>query len=88
MNKKCGVCKAVGYSKKATNCIEIMGGKKDSTILYLCKSCAKMFADPLCSCKSCSNSNKKGTRAIVVGPECSNVHHIQPGQQPGGSLNG
>jgi hypothetical protein len=24
----------------------------------------------------------------VVGPECSNAHHIQPNQQPGGSLDG
>jgi hypothetical protein len=76
MNKKCGVCKAVGYSKKATNCIEIMGGKKDNTILYLCKSCANMFADPLCSCKRCTKANKK-TLERPVQSERSNINHTQ-----------
>ena len=32
-------------------------------------------------------SNKKTLeQQQVVGPECSDVHHIQPNQQPGGSL--
>jgi hypothetical protein len=61
MNKKCDVCKAIGYSKKATNCIEIIGGKKGNTILYLCKSCTKLFDDPLC------NTGKKTLEQQVVG---------------------
>jgi hypothetical protein len=79
----CDICN----SKKAKICIQIYGRDKINTI-YSCKSCAKMFADPLCSCKSCSNSNKKTLERQVMGPECSNVHHIQPNQQPGGSLDG
>jgi hypothetical protein len=46
MDMNCDVCKAVGYRKKATGCIQIIGRKKD-TILYLCKSCTKLFDDPL-----------------------------------------
>ena len=48
MNKACDFCEAVGYSKKAKNCIEVIGAT-GSTILYLYKSCRKLFDDPVCS---------------------------------------
>ncbi len=47
-----------------------------------------MSADPLCSCKRCTNSNKKTLERQVVEPERSNVHHMRPIQQSGGSLDG
>jgi hypothetical protein len=83
MNEKYN-CEGFRCSNKATNCIEVIGGKKGSIILCLCKSCTKLFDDPLC------NTDKKTLeQRQVVGPEeCSNVSHIQPNQQPGGSLDG
>jgi len=80
MNEKCDLCKAIGYSKKATNCIEISDRKKGSSILYLCKSCTKLFDDPLCK------MDKKALEQQVVGPECSNASYIKPSQQSGESL--
>ncbi len=49
MNKACDICKAAGYSKKAKICMEV-NGARGSTILYLCKSCRKLFDDPVCKC--------------------------------------
>jgi hypothetical protein len=74
------ICEGFGCLKKATNCIKVIGGKKGSIILYLCKSCAKLFDDPLCK------TEKKTLEQQVVGPECSNASYIQPSQQSGGSL--
>ena len=81
MNEKCN-CEGFGCSKKATNCIEVIGGKKGSIILYLCKSCTKLLDDPLC------NTDKKTLEQQVVEPDCSNVSYIQSSQRPGGSLDG
>ena len=75
----CDICN----SNKATTCIQIYGRDKIDMV-YSCKSCANMFADPLCSCKRCTKENKK-TLERDVQPG-SNVSHIQPYQQPGGSL--
>jgi hypothetical protein len=61
------ICEGFGCSKKATNCIEVIGAKKGSIILYLCDSCAKLFDDPLC------NTDKKTSEQRVVGPRCSNA---------------
>jgi hypothetical protein len=48
MNKACDICKAVGSSKKAKICMQVIGAR-GSAILYLCKSCTKYFDDPLCN---------------------------------------
>jgi hypothetical protein len=77
------ICEGYGCSKKATNCVNVIGGNKGSIILYLCKNCTKLFDDPL------KHYGKKTLeQQQVVGPECSNVSHIQPHQQPKGSLDG
>ena len=78
--KYCDIC----ISSKATICIQIYGRDKINMV-YSCKSCADMFADPLCSCKRCTKANKK-TLEQDVQPERSNVHHIQSYQQPWVSL--
>ena len=55
-------------------------------MVYSCKSCANMFADPLCSCKRCTKASNKKTLETAVWDQSSDVRHIQPYQQPGGSL--
>jgi hypothetical protein len=70
MNKKCHICEGIGCSKKATNCLQVIGGSKGDITLYLCKKCTKLFDDPL----HC-NDKKKTLEQQVVGPECSNVNH-------------
>jgi hypothetical protein len=57
-----------------------------------CIDCSGSYVNKLigykleCKCK-CHNK-KILEQQQVVGPECSNVHHIQPHQQSGGSLDG
>jgi protein-arginine kinase activator protein McsA len=67
----CNICTSIGYSHKARICIQLIERDK-STMLYVCKRCAKMFDDPLCSCKRCSRSNKKMLERTVR-PGCSNT---------------
>ena len=72
-------CEDFGCSKEARVCTQVCGGEKGDITLYLCKSCAKMFDDPL----KCNESDKK-TLEQVVGPACSNApDHIQSYQQHG-----
>ena len=77
MNQKCNICEGVGLSRKATNCIQIIGGKNGDIILYLCISCTKLFDDPLC------NTDKKTLEQQAVEPWCSNASDIQPKNNPG-----
>jgi protein-arginine kinase activator protein McsA len=81
MTEKCNICEGFGCSKEAKICIQVCGGEKGDIILYLCKSCAKMFNDPL---KCDSNSNKKTLEQQVERPARSNApDHMQSYQQHG-----
>ncbi len=74
LKKSKSICNVPGCSKKARACIQICGRtKKDDTILYLCRSCARMFADPLCDCPQC-NSDKKMLEPTLG--ECSNINSV------------
>jgi hypothetical protein len=72
--------KPLGIQRKLQMVLKLLIEKKGSSILYLCKSCTKLFDDPLC------NTDKKALEQQVVGLECSNASYIQPSQQSGGSL--
>jgi hypothetical protein len=67
MNKKCDVCASIGHLK-ATNRIQIIEREEGDIILYLCKSCTKLFDELLEY-----NTNKKTLEQQAVGPGCSNV---------------
>jgi hypothetical protein len=62
----CDICN----ERKAKICIQIYG-RNEINMVYSCKSCAKLFSDPLCSCKQCGNSKKMLERAVE--PEYSNT---------------
>jgi hypothetical protein len=57
-----------------------------------CLDCSGSYINKLTCYKlecMCQCHNKKTLeQQQVVGPQCSNVRHIQPHQQPGGSLDG
>ena len=46
------------------------------------------FTDYKLECECKCHNKKTLEQQQVVRPECSNAHHIQPNQQPGGSLDG
>lgn len=56
-----------------------------------CADCSGSYISRLTSYRlkcECKCHEKKTLEQQVVGPKCSNVNHIQPKQQPGGSLDG
>jgi hypothetical protein len=56
-----------------------------------CADCSRSYISRLTGYKlkcECKCHEKKTLEQQVVGPGCSNVHHIQPNQQPEGSLDG
>jgi hypothetical protein len=56
-----------------------------------CEDCSGSYVSRLTGYRlkcECRCHEKKTLEQQVVGPECSNVSHIQPDQQPGGLLDG